>query len=254
MKIDLKNSREIKIMQEGGQHLSRILEELFQGAGSGTNLLEIEEKAHQLIKKTTGKSSFKMVPNYRWCTCLNVNEGVVHGVPKDYKLKRDDLLTIDIGLFYKGFHTDASGTIKVKSSKKEDSFLKTGRRALKEAIQVAFPHNRVGHISAKIQEIIEGAGYSSVRTLTGHGIGRRLHEVPSVPCFLKEEIEKTPKLQKGMTLAIEVIYAMGSPELETDAEDNWTIKTSDGKMAAVFEETMVVLEKPLVLTPLLLTG
>lgn len=267
MKIDLKIPREIKIMQKGGKLLSGILKQLCQQAKPGVNLLEIEKKARHLIKKTGGKPSFKMVKSYQWATCLNINEGVVHGVPKDYSLKPGDLLTIDVGLFYKGFHTDSSCTIKVKSprrtslrgrqkakvksNKKVDNFLKTGRKALKEAIKVAIPGNHVGHISAKIQEIIEGAGYVCIRTLTGHGIGKKLHEPPLIPCFLKEEIRETPKLKKGMTLAIEVIYAEGSPNVVTDKKDGWTVKTDDGKIAAVFEESIVVLDKPQVLTPLL---
>lgn len=256
MKIYLKTPKEIKIMQEGGRMLAQILSQLSKKAKVGINLLEIEKKACKLIKKTGGKPSFKMVSNYNWVTCLNINEGVVHGVPRNYELKREDLLTIDIGLFYKGLHTDTSYTLRVQTqnSKKIDGFLETGRRALRKAIKEAIPGNHVGHISAKIQEIIEGAGNSCIRTLTGHGIGQKLHEPPSVPCFLKGEIKETPKLKKGMTLAIEVIYAKGAPEVVTDKNDDWTIKTADGKMAAVFEETIAVLKKPLILTPLLITG
>lgn len=256
MKIPLKTPREIKIMQEGGKKLSEILKQLCQKAEPGVNLLEIEKKASELIKKTDGKPSFKMVKSYQWATCLNVNEGVVHGVPRDYKLKVGDLLTIDVGLFYKGYHTDTSCTLEVQNSqlKKEDKFLKTGRKALEEAVKQAIPGNHVGHISCKIQEIIEGEGYSCIRTLTGHGIGKNLHEPPPVPCFLKSKIKDTPQLKAGMTLAIEVIYAQASSDLITDKKDGWTVKTADGKIAAVFEESIAVLGKPLVLTPFLKTG
>ncbi|MGB9637400.1 MAG: M24 family metallopeptidase, partial [Microgenomates group bacterium] len=122
-------------------------------------------------------------------------------------------------------------------------------KALEQAIKVALPGNRVGHISQKIQEIIEGAGYYPVPVLTGHGIGRKLHEEPFVPGVLFEKIEKTPALVVGMTLAIEIIYGLGTGEVVLK-NDGWTVCTKDGKIAGLFEKTIAITENgPLILTP-----
>lgn len=266
--IYLKSDKEIKIMQEGGQKLSDILIKLIELTNVGVNLLDIEKKAVQLIKQTGGQPSFKKVPGYYWATCININEGVVHGIPKDYKIRDGDVVTIDTGLYYKGFNTDTSWTICVKSQKfhqrggqapvksqnykEKELFLAAGRKALREAIKQVKPGkpgNRIGHISAKIQQIIEQTGYYCVRSLTGHGVGFKLHEGPAIPCFLEGKINETPLIKKGMTLAIEVIYTTGSPDLVIDPKDKWTIRTKNGKIAAVFEESIAVLNNgPLVLT------
>ena len=273
MKISIKTPKEIKIMHQGGEKLSFILGQLFEMAKPGVNLLDIEKKAVQLIKKTGGEPAFARVPGYHWATCLNINEEIVHGVPKDYIIKAGDVVNIDIGLYYKGFNTDMSSTLLVKNSPKDTSevaqeprsgaqmtpargkeinrFLKTGKKALKEAINQARSGNYIGHISQKIQEIIEGAGYSCARTLTGHGIGRKLHEPPSIPCFIQSRIKDTPLLKSGMIVAIEVIYSYGGSELVINPKDKWTIKTKDGKISAVFEETIAINKKgALVLTKL----
>jgi len=271
-KIILKSKKEIEIMQEGGGKLGNTLNKLIQSIKVGTNLLDVEKKARQMLMDTGGEPGFARVPNYKWATCLNVNEGIVHGVPKDYSLKEGDVLSIDIGLFYKGFNSDMCATILVEApnnkhpaspaggqitNKKEiDEFLDTGKRALREAIKEAKPGNRVGHISKKIEDIIEGNGYSSARNLTGHGIGRKLHEDPSIPCFLGKRIENTLKLKSGTTIAIEVIYAQGEPDLEVSQKDGWTIETKDKKLSGMFEQSVAVTKRGVeILTPLpLLSG
>ena len=273
MKISIKTEQEIKIMHEGGKKLSSILGQLFQMGKPGVNLLDLEKKAIQLIEETGGEPAFARAPGYHWATCLNINEEIVHGIPKEYIIKVGDVVNIDMGLYYKGFNTDMSSTILVKNSPKDTSevaqeprsgaqttparwkeinrFLKTGKKALKEAINQAKPGNYIGHISSKIQEIVEGAGYSCARNLTGHGIGRKLHELPSIPCFLQSRIKDTPLLKSGMTIAIEVIYCMGKSKLVINPKDKWTIKTKDGKISAVFEETIAIDKKgALVLTKL----
>lgn len=252
MIIPIKTEKEIQIMQEGGEKLSWVLGQLKPLIKLGSNLLEIEQQANRLIKSIRAKPAFKQVTNYCWATCLNVNDVIVHAPPKDYQLKDNDVLNIDIGLYYRGFNTDMSTTVRIQNDKniEIDNFLETGRIALKKAEEQAVAGNRVGHISEKIQQIIEAAGYNCARNLTGHGVGRLLHEPPIIPCFLKGRIEETPLLQKGMTLAIEIIYTQASPELVTD-NDGWTIRTKDGKISAVFEETIVISQKGyLVLTKL----
>jgi len=253
MAIHLKSPSEIQLMKQGGRKLSLILADLFKMVEPGVNLLTIEKRAVQLIKETGGEPAFQRVPGYNWATCLNINEEIVHGVPKDYQIKKGDVVNIDIGLYYRGFNTDMSGTIYLPppQNKEVDCFLQTGRKALEEAKKQAKAGNRVGHISQKIQQIIEKAGYNCARNLTGHGIGRELHQEPMIPCWLKGSKEATPLLKEGMAIAIEVIYTQGKKDLVVDSRDKWTIRTKDGKISAVFEETIIVTNKdPIVITKL----
>jgi methionyl aminopeptidase len=180
---------------------------------------------------------------------LNVNEVVVHGIPTKYILRDGDILTIDIGLIYKGFHTDTAGTKIIGSSKKNEEFLKTGKLALERAIEKARIGNRIGDISKVVQETIEGAGYSIVKSLVGHGIGHDLHEEPQIPNFLRGAIENTLPLKEGMTIAIEPIYAMGRGEIVYQNDDGWTLATRDRSLTSVFEHTLAITGAgPVVLT------
>ncbi len=249
-----KTSDEIAIMAEGGAKLGVILQQLLDTAAPGASLLEVDALADRMIRQAGGEASFKTVDGYRWATCLCVNDVVVHGIPTEYKLRDGDLLTVDIGLLYKGFHTDTAWTKIVNSDKREvisdkEKFLRLGEEALWKAIGEAKSGNRVGHISKIIQETIEGAGYGIVRTLVGHGVGRELHEAPQVPGFLKDTIESTPELTHGQTLAIEVIYARGRGAVVYPNNDGWSIATRDGSLTAVFEHTIAITEgEPIVLT------
>ncbi len=263
MLISLKDQKKIQLMKEGGYKLSRILAQLLQMSQPGVNLLAIEKKALQLIKLAGGKPAFALVDNYSWATCLNVNDEIVHSAPKDYILKTGDLLNIDVGLFYQGFNTDMSSTIQVQSAKckaqndnsklkdeKIKNFLTVGKKALNEAIKKAKAGNQVAHISQKIQQIVETAGYSVARNLTGHGLGKKLHQPPAIPGFVRSPLRKTSLLKPGMTLAIEVIYCMGSSDLVLDKKDGWTFRSKDSQLTAVFEKDIAVTEdKPLILTP-----
>lgn len=235
------------MMKNGGQKLKQVIDEVLSKVKPGVSLQELEEVAVRKIEELGGEASFKMVPNYHWATCINLNEGVVHGIPDDTPIKKGDLVSVDVGFYSQGFHSDMARTIEV-GTKKRTKFLQAGRQALEKAIAQVKPGNRVGHISQAIEEAIKKAGYQPVKTLTGHGVGRQLHQEPVIPCFLKEKIKKTPLLKKGMVLAIEVIYTQGKPELFV-ADDGWTIRTQDGKIAALFEETVALRANgPLVLT------
>lgn len=249
--IEIKNESQIQLMAEGGQILGQILKQLIKMARAGVSTRDLDQEAEDLIGKALGRPSFKMVPNYKFATCLCVNEVVVHGLPSIYILKEGDILGIDVGIFYKGFHLDAARSLVVGNSlkfKEKEEFLKTGEKAMIEAIQVARVRNRVGDISKVIQQIVEAAGYSVVRELTGHGIGRTLHEEPPVPCFLEGEITKTPLLKAGMTLAIEVIYNQGGSGVVFD-QDGWTVRTKDDKLSGLFEDTVAITNRgPIVLT------
>ncbi len=248
-KISVKTENEVEIMAEGGKKLGRIKKALMASIKVGTSAAEVEELANKLISKEGAKPSFKMVPGYKWATCINVNEGLVHGIPtKDVVFSRGDVVSLDVGLFYKGFHSDTSDTKGLEVDKDTARFLQTGREALKKAISKVRVDKRVYDISEAIEETVRDAGFSPIEALVGHGIGRELHEGPPIPCFVRFKRESTPKLKPRMVLAIEVMYARGKPDAEI-AEDGWTIRMRDGKIAALYEETVAVTPSgPLVLT------
>lgn len=241
-------------MQEGGKVLGAVLEELLTTAQPGITLLELEALAQKRIREAGMKPSFSTVADYKWATCLCVNDIIVHGIPTSYVLQEGDLLTIDIGLINKGYHTDTAWSKVVANpgfliDDEVQKFLDTGKHALSEAIAQAKDGNHVGHISATLQSIVEGSGYGIVKPLVGHGIGKTLHEEPQIPGFVRGAIGKTPKLYSGMAVAIEVIYAMGNPNVYYH-EDGWSIATRDHSLSAVFEQTVVITDgKPLIITP-----
>ncbi len=248
-KIHIKSAEELSIMQEGGEKLKRVKNALMKEVSVGVSAMEIEKLANELIEKEGAKASFKMVPDYSWATCINVNEGIVHGIPKtNIIFKKGDLVSVDVGIFFNGFHTDTSFTVGLSLDGPTQKFLETGKSALKKAIAQVKVGKHIYDISKAIQDTIEGAGYSAIRALVGHGVGKELHEEPQVPCFVPGEISESPKMVEGMVLAVEVMYALGSPNAELDS-DGWTIVTSDGKISALFEETVAVTkEGPKVLT------
>jgi methionyl aminopeptidase len=263
--ILVKTPEEIHIMQEGGRKLGVILSNLLSMSGAGVSLETIEQSAQKLIYKEGGTPSFQTVEGYRYATCLCVNEEVVHAPPRPLVLKEGDILTIDIGMLYQGFHTDTAWTKIITShnfclpagkaslithnSQEKLNFLKTGELTLKKAIEIARPGDRVGNISEIIEKNITEKGYSVVRALTGHGVGKNLHEEPMIPEYLEGPVEKTPLLTVGMTLAIEVIYAIGNSAIEYANNDGWTLASKDRSLTAVFEHTIALLEeKTIVLT------
>ena len=245
-----KTPQELEIMREGGGKLGNILVELLDMAVVGVSLNAIEERAQTLIKNVGGTPSFTTVPGYKWATCLCVNEVVVHGIPTDYMLKDGDKLTIDIGMLYQGLHTDTAWTKIIGSGKKEkEQFLNVGEQILWKAMDQAKVGNRIGHISQTIQTMIEAAGYSVVPTLTGHGVGKELHEAPQIPGILKGSIDQTPGFMEGQTIAIEVIYAQGRGDIVYENDDGWTLATRDRSLSAVFEHTIAIgANGPIVLT------
>jgi methionyl aminopeptidase len=209
--------------------------------------MELDRLAERLIKEAGGKPSFKTVDGYKWSTCICVNDCIVHGAPNSYILKKGDIVSIDVGMYFKGFHTDTASSVIVAN--KDDEFLTAGKKALEKAISKARAGNRIGDISLAIQKEIEGAGFSVVRSLVGHGISKQLHEDPQIPCFLEGKIKDTKKLKNGMTIAVEVIYMEGGAMVKVDKKDGWSIRTKDGSRSAMFEHTIAITDKdPLILT------
>jgi len=247
--ITIKIPSEIEKMKECGIKLAGVKKRLMGIVKAGTRADEIEDLADKLIKKAGGEPSFKMVPGYSWATCVNVNEGIVHGIPKkEIVFKKGDVVSIDLGMKYKGFHSDTSFTVAISPTKDIEKFLKIGEEALKAAIKKAKPGNRVYDISAAIEKTLRQHKLTPILALVGHGIGRELHEPPQIPCFTKNERNRTPEIQAGMAFAIEVMYTHGSPEIELE-NDGWTIKVKDGKISGLFEETVAITSHgPIVLT------
>lgn len=245
--IILKNKSQIKIMQEGGKILRRILDQLVSKVKPGITTKFIEELAKEKIKQTKGKPSFYRYRGFPAAICTCINDQIVHGIPQDRILKSGDIITIDMGLKYKGYHTDSAITIPVGKVKPIHlKLIKTTKEALKKAILQAKPENWISDISAVIQETIEKAGFEPVKECTGHGVGRDLHEDPPVPNF--GEKGQGPPIKPGMTIAIEPMATEGKAILKTD-KDGWTISTLDGKFAAHFEHTVAITaEGRLVLT------
>jgi len=239
-KKQLKNEKEIKIMAEGGKHLSEIKAKAAQAVKPGVSAAEIEELVTNLITKSGGQPSFKMVPDYYWSTCINVNEGVVHGIPhKNIVFKENDLVSIDMGIFYQGFHTDTSDSVYLGSDPEINKFMQVGKNALKAGIAAFKLGNTVGDISQDMGKVVSEAKLSVMENLTGHGVGKSLHEDPRVPCKRLGMPDEEVKLEPGLVLAIEIMYAQGSSELILE-DDGWTLSTKDAKIAALFEETVAL--------------
>lgn len=247
--IKIKTPEEIKIMAEGGKKLARVKNALSEATKAGVSSMDIENLAQKLIKEEGAQGSFDKVPGYSWMTCISINEGLVHGIPKkDVIFKNGDLVSIDVGLIYKGFNLDTSISVGINLSLDNQRFFNIGKSALDNAISKARPGNYIYDISEAIESTVEGAGYTTVKALVGHGVGRALHEDPQIPCFVPGRITDSPKIVPGMVLAIEVMYAMGSDKVEI-LEDGWTIAMRDGKMSGLFEDSVAVTEKgPVVLT------
>ncbi len=245
--IKLKTPEEIAVMRRGGRIAGEVLNTLVKRAKEGVSTKALDSLAEDMILKAGGQPGFKRVDGYSWATCINLNEGVVHGLPNERRLKTGDVVSIDLGVYLEGFNTDTSTSFVVgNSSPERANFLEVGARTLSDIIDLCHPGNRLGDISALISSRIEGAGYSVVRELTGHGVGRDLHEDPLIPGFGRAN--SGVELLEGMTLALEVIYALGGGDLALEA-DGWTFSTRDGKIAGLFEHSVAITkEGPLVLT------
>jgi len=235
-------------MKQGGQIAASVMEKILKSIKPGLSKSQLDTLAREEIINLGAQPSFMTVPGYHWATCITINEEVVHGVPNEDGIKEGDLVSLDLGILWKDFHTDLARTIGVGDiSLEKKDFLETGRVALERAIGVCRVGAQVGDISQTIQGLIEGKRYQVVRVLTGHGIGRKLHEDPQIPGFRQKD--KGPILKEGMTLAIEVIYSMGKSEVCYKGNDGWTLRTRDGSLAGLFEDTVAITKDgPIVLT------
>jgi methionyl aminopeptidase len=261
MNIKIKTPDEIQLMKESADILSSAFKKTLNAVKSGMTTMDLEKIAMQEIFHLGGKASFQTVEDYKYASCMCVNDCVVHGLPSNYVLKTGDILGIDMGALWKGWHSDASWSVIVdeekmdKSSseyKKKKRLLSIGEEALYESIKEARVGNYVWDISAKTQELIEKkGGYYVVHSLTGHGIGRELHEDPFIPGFASGKRENSPKIVEGMVLAIEMIYGESTGKIWYGTNDGWTINMRDGGFAGLFEATVAIIGgKPVILTHL----
>lgn len=237
--ITLKTPAELAIMRKGGQVLARTLAEVSGSIVPGkTTPRMLDELAERLIRDAGGIPSFKDYREYPAATCISVNNVVIHGIPNDVPLEPGDVVDLDFGVYLEGFHTDSAWTFPVGDiSPDAQRLLNISRESLFQGIAKAKIGNRVGDISAAVQKYVESNGYSIVRDLVGHGIGRNLHEEPSVPNFGKAG--KGPALKEGMTICIEPMVNQGTHRVVT-LPDKWTIVTADGKLSAHFEHTVAI--------------
>lgn len=240
--IDDKTRKKIETMREAGKILGEVLSEVLKAVKPGITEIELDRLAERLILEKGGESGFKKVDGYQHTICVSTNDVVVHGIPKDRVLNEGDIIGIDCGVFLNGFHTDMAETVVVGKTTNPEitKFLERGKKAMYDGINQAKAGRHVGNISAAMQDQIEGGGYSVVRSLVGHGVGKELHEDPEIPGYLEREVRSTPKLVEGMTIAVEIIYNMGKSDVHYDGSDDWTITSTDKSLAGLFERTILV--------------
>jgi methionyl aminopeptidase len=237
--ISIKKKDEIKRMIIASEIVSEALQAIKKAVAPGITTKALEEIAEDVIRMRGGKPAFKGYKGFPASICTSVNDEVVHGIPsEEVVLKEGDIVSIDLGVIYKGYISDAAITLPVgEISEAAERLLSVTREALFEGIARAVPSNRVGDISHAIQSYVESKGYSVVRKFVGHGVGRRLHEEPQVPNFGLPG--RGVKLREGMTLAIEPMVNEGTHDVSI-MEDGWTAKTKDGKLSAHFEHTILI--------------
>lgn len=238
--IVLKSAREIEIMRQAGKIVYLTHQKLKDVIEPGITTKELDHIAERFIKSHDAFPSFKGYNGFLGSICVSINEELVHGIPSNRKLKSGDIVTLDIGACYDGYHGDSAWTYPVgKISEEAKKLLEVTETSLYKGLEQLQPNNRLGSVSNAIQVYAEKAGYSIVREYVGHGIGQELHEPPSVPNF--GPAGKGLRLKPGMTLAIEPMVNVGSRHVRT-LSDDWTVVTVDGSLCAHFEHTVAITE------------
>ncbi|MCF7917633.1 type I methionyl aminopeptidase [Candidatus Gracilibacteria bacterium] len=242
MNVHIKTSEEIQVMREGAKILKLAHDAVRGVAKEGVSLLELDKVAEKIIRSAGAVPSFKGFQGFPATLCTMINSEVVHGIPDHRKLKKGDLLSIDCGVKYKGFHTDAAFSIIVGGDAQNPvraKFSRCVRSALLAGCQAARAGATIGDIGYAIEQVVRKGGYSICKEYTGHGFGRELHEDPHVYNYGRRG--EGDKLIAGMTIAIEPIVTSGSPRVRTLA-DGWTVVTLDGRDACQWEHCGVVTE------------
>lgn len=241
MAVTIKSPREIELMREAGRILAKTHEELAKNLRPGMSTWDIDHMGEEIIRSYGCIPSFKNYNGYPASICVSVNDEVVHGIPhKEHFLDEGDIVSLDAGVIYKGYHSDAARTYGIGQIDDDaKKLIEVTRQSFFEGIKFAKAGNHLNDISAAIQKYAESFGFGVVRDLVGHGIGSHLHEDPEIPNFARKR--KGILLQPGMTLAIEPMLTEGSYEVVW-LDDDWTVMTEDGGWAAHYENTILITE------------
>jgi methionyl aminopeptidase len=238
--IQYKTSEEVQLIKDSAEILGKAHGEVAKHVKEGVKTSFLDKIAEEYIRDHQGVPSFKGYNGFPASLCISVNEVVVHGFPSDYTLKDGDIISVDCGVFHQGFHSDCAYTYPVgEVSPAVLSLLKATKESLYLGIEKAVFGNRIGDIGNAIQKFVESKGYTVVRELVGHGLGRSLHESPEVPNYGKRGSGQ--KLMDGLVIAIEPMVNLGSRNVVQE-RDGWTIRTADRKPSAHYEHTIAVFE------------
>ena len=245
--IHYKSDDEIELIRESGKILGKAHAEIAKIIKPGVKTIELDKIAYQFIADNGGLPSFKGYNGFPNTLCISVNEVVVHGMPGEYELKEGDIISVDCGVKYKGFHSDSAYTYPVgEIDENVRKLLRITKESLYKGIDQAIVGNRIGDISFAVQSFVEKEGYSVVRELVGHGLGKNLHEKPEVPNYGNRG--KGLKLEQNLVIAIEPMINLGKKGVVQE-NDGWTIRTVDRMPSAHFEHTVAVRKgKPEILT------
>lgn len=241
MAVSIKSAREIELMREAGRILAAVHDELGKALKPGMSTLDIDRLGEKLIRGYGCIPSFKNYNGYPASICVSVNDEVVHGIPTKHRIIHEgDIVSLDAGVIYQGYHSDAARTHAIGVVTPEaEQLIRVTRESFFEGIKFAKAGNHLNDISSAIQAYAESFGYGVVRDLVGHGIGQNLHEDPEVPNFSQKR--KGIKLMPGMTLAIEPMINIGRPDVAW-MDDDWTVVTDDGSLSAHYENTILITE------------
>ena len=247
--IPLKNSAQISAMMEAGRITGEALLVAREHVREGVSTKELDTVIREYIEKCGAKPSFLGYSGFPASACISINDEVIHGIPSKKRILREgDIVKIDVGAFYKGFHGDSARTIAVGNvSKDAERLIKVTRDSFFAGVAAVKTGNRIGDVGSSIQKCVEDAGFSVVRRYIGHGIGHELHETPDVPNF--GTAGRGVRLCAGMTLAIEPMVNVGSEEVY-ELPDGWTVKTRDGSLSAHYENTVALTLEGVIITTL----
>jgi len=247
MAIIVKSPRQIEFMREAGRITAGARSIARQAIAAGVTTAEIDREVYNFISKSGATPSFLNYGGFPGSACISVNEELIHGIPGKRVVRNGDIVSVDVGAKIHGFHGDCAGTYPVgEVSEEAKRLIEVTRQSFFEGIKYAKAGNRLGDISAAIQEYVERHGYSIVREYVGHGIGSDLHEDPSVPNYGKAG--RGPRLVKGMTLAVEPMVNVGAAAIRV-LDDEWTVVTQDGGLCAHYENTILITDgEPEILT------
>jgi methionyl aminopeptidase len=239
--IVLKSASELTLMREAGRIVAEVLARIKDRVAPGVTTADLEAVADEIIVGKYGAiPSFKGYRGFPGMVCASVNEEIVHGIPGERVLNEGDIVSVDVGAIYEGYHGDSAITIAVGEIDDESQrLMETTAESLRVGIEAAAPGSWTSDISKAIQKYVEGQGYSVVREYTGHGIGRQMHEDPQIPNYFEPRIGGRIRLRPGMTFALEPMVNVGDWRTRV-LGDNWTVVTADGTRSAHFEHTVAV--------------